>query len=578
MPPPPAATAASRPRAVRWVLIAALTLAAASRLAYFHELAQGPLAAAHLWPDSDMSYFDAWARRVAAGDWWSAEVSPPAHGWHDVVADQVLRGRGFAPGGPDELVRARAALWEQWIGRHQFYQEPLYAYLAAAVYRLAGPDVRWVLATQLLLGALTPLLLYLAVRARLGELEAAWAALLLAACGQVTFLEGVLLRDSLIVFVSLLLLALTDVTCRRMGGAWAVATGLVLGLALLLKSTFAVFAAGLAVALWRAGRGAALARVVLGLALALTPLVARNLRLGVPPLALNGAGGVNFLIGNGYNPGASYLADPRLDHAPEVLERSQGRLGPTVIETLRTHPGVGSVARLLAGRAAALSHWYGVPDNANFYYYRLRAPVLWLLPLGFGVLLPVALVGLALVGRGAGPGLHLLLLTHVAGLAVFFVRDRFRAPLAVALVPFAAVLAVQAWRWARQRQGRPLLLALAALLPLLLWTRRPLPPETALIRPIDHLVPLQVYFAPEFARAAAARDSGRAVAVVEQALETEPGPEELAALPAAARAAIASYYAGLHTSLADLQQALGQAASALEHRQRAEALRAAAAR
>ena len=54
---------------------------------------------------------------------------------------------------------AAAALWSHWCGNGRFYQEPLYPYLIALVYRVAGPGALYVIALQLLLG-LAPVVRY----------------------------------------------------------------------------------------------------------------------------------------------------------------------------------------------------------------------------------------------------------------------------------------------------------------------------------------------------------------------------------------------------------------------------------
>lgn len=62
-----------------------------------------------------------------------------------------------------------ALLWSRWLGRHQFYQDPLYAYLIGVTYRLAGADVRNVFTWQMAMGVLTNVLIWSLSRRFFGE-------------------------------------------------------------------------------------------------------------------------------------------------------------------------------------------------------------------------------------------------------------------------------------------------------------------------------------------------------------------------------------------------------------------------
>ena len=61
-------------------------LSVALRLVCFAQMQGGPLLVQHRWDQSDMAHFDAWARAIANGDWLSADVDPPFHAWHAMIA------------------------------------------------------------------------------------------------------------------------------------------------------------------------------------------------------------------------------------------------------------------------------------------------------------------------------------------------------------------------------------------------------------------------------------------------------------------------------------------------------------
>jgi hypothetical protein len=235
----------------RFVVTVVIAVSIAARLMYFRQLNPTPFVELHRWRQTDMNYYDRWARQIAAGDWRSASVNVPMHRWHRDVAERYFAEH---PGQRAELERTaaqagspadpEAAIWAQWMRAPRFYQDPLYAYLIAMTYRLAGADVRYVFAWQLAVGVLTNVLIWLLARRFFGDAVAACAGALAALSGPMMFYELLLLRDSLIVFTGLALVWMTDFAIRRNSRRWFVVLGLGLGVACLLKSTFLLFSAG----------------------------------------------------------------------------------------------------------------------------------------------------------------------------------------------------------------------------------------------------------------------------------------------------------------------------------------------
>jgi hypothetical protein len=214
------------------ILAAVLVVSVAVRIVYYVEISGSPLRLQHQWDQTDMSYYDAWARDIAAGDWLSRNIAAPLHGWHHEIAEdhfrrqpaELARFQPAAAGTVDqffgqhpeansaleELIEARGKqyvaehpqetkslrervaacglLWEEWLGRKRFYQEPLYPYLVALTYKVAGFDVRYVFAWQLLLGVLNNVLIYFVARRYFGATAAAVAALLAALCSPLLYL------------------------------------------------------------------------------------------------------------------------------------------------------------------------------------------------------------------------------------------------------------------------------------------------------------------------------------------------------------------------------------------------------
>jgi 4-amino-4-deoxy-L-arabinose transferase-like glycosyltransferase len=578
-----------RRRFVLAVFVAVLLLA---RALYFVELSASPHLVQHLWEQSDMQFFDRWGRAVAEGDWLSRRVGHPFHLWHAAVAFAWLQDhpeeitRLAPPGGSRE--QAAVALWDRWYGGPTFHQEPLYAYLVALTYRLLGPDVRHVFAWQLLVGVGTGVLLLFLARRLFGHLVGTTTALLTVLCSPLLYYELVLLRETVIVASGLLMVAATMWALERRGfGAWLLA-GLASGLALLLKSSMALLLAGTGLGLllllrrtpWELVRAAG--GLALGLALALAPAVARNVAVGVRPLALSSVGTITFVNANAGDsrPELGFFVSR---HAAAIMGGTDGRFGPAALATLRTHPDLSSYLRQLGSKLATAWHWYELPNNSNFYQYRAEAPVLRL-PFTFALAGPLGLVGLAL----AAPRwrsvwiLGLLVATSLLTMLVFYPLSRFRAPMLGALVPFAAFAVVRTVDLLASGRIRHGAVALLAVLGLAAWMGRPLPPTESLVRGADCGVPVEYVYRPALERAAQQESWAAVASIGERALEGEPAAvRRIGAEPVPLNdhdRQCAAVFAGLAERTAEALDRLGRAEAARRLHERARVLAIAAQR
>ncbi len=572
----------------RTLVVAAVSLAAVLlRAACLLELNGGPLVEQHRWTESDMWFFDRWARNIAGGDWLSDRPLHPLHSWHREIAAMHFaahpdQAQALARD-PTSAADPAQGLWNRWLGGKTFHQEPLYAYLIAVTYAVAGPDVRWVFLWQMALGVASTVLVMWLTRRWFGELAAAVAGLLAVLFAPFVMYDVVLLRTTATTFAALGLVAMLEWALPRASWRPWLVLGLAFGTALLLQTIFALLLAGAVPLLGlrspgpgvaRAGRGAALAAGVL---LALAPATARNVAVGVPPFALSSVGPLVFLAANtvGYVPEEGFGID---DHVPGIMSDSDGDATTMVRAALATHPGIGSYLGQLGRKLAAAWSWYEVPNNTNFYYYRLRSRVLALLPVTFALLSPLALLGLALalprMRQLAAP--YLLAAALLAPLLVFYVLSRFRVSLAVAVIPFAAAAVVTLLRWATEGRWGRCAAALAALVALGAWTWRPLGPSRALIRRADWVVPLEVYYAPRMEDDFRRRDWRAAAALLDHALALE--PPEVTALrageppPDDVAVQYASVFGMVHFRLSQALERAGDAGRAAEESRVARAL------
>ena len=197
-------------------------------------------------------------------------------------------------------------------------------YALAAIYSIAGPSVRAALLVQAVLGSLTAVLLALAVERMIGSRRVALAAgFLWALYAQAVFYDGLVLTPSLTndcLAVALLLLALLS---RGGGPLLAVAAGLAVGLAAVLRANLLLLVPVVAVLLLfvpactprdgdrRARRLAALLFVA-GAAAVPLPIVLFNGAAHGEWVPVSANGGMNFWAGNNQDAQGIYYTAPFL--------------------------------------------------------------------------------------------------------------------------------------------------------------------------------------------------------------------------------------------------------------------------
>ncbi len=403
--------------------------------------------------------------------------------------------------------RAQEILAGAWLPARPFYQDPLYPYGLAGLIRVVGPEVARLRIALACLGALTPVVIYVAGRRGLGRAEGVVAGLLAAACGPLIFTDGLLEKEGTAALAASTALGLTAWAVGPSARAWrASASGFAWGVVALLRAN-ALVLAPLGALWWAYGgvvedrrrRGSRALLYALGFAAAIAPSTAINAAVSRPTewILTTWQGGANFYIGNGPEATGTYAAPPFVeanpareadDFAAEAARRAGRPLGAAEVSRFWLAEGlrrwrdapVASI-RLLTYKFGLLAHDFEIPDNQDMEVVRLvAAPRLAWGFVGFGALLPLAALGLGCAGRS--PFRRFLALSTVAGLAttaLFFVVGRYRVPWlpglallgAAGVVDLARRVAGGRWRSAAVR-----LLLLAAPAAVLAW--RPMPDPT----------------------------------------------------------------------------------------------------
>jgi 4-amino-4-deoxy-L-arabinose transferase-like glycosyltransferase len=413
------------------------------RLVHLLAVSSTPILTYHqTFDQSDMYMFDQWGQRIAHGDVLGREVYHPLVAW--------------------QLDAAPLDKWKAWYGETPvFYKAPFYAYLIAALYRVFGDAMLPLALLQILAGAASIVLLGRIAAPIFGAAAGLGAALIYAVYAPDIHFDVIMLRGPWIVLISLLatwqLLALHE----RPGAGRAIGLGVLVGIAIVVNEGFLTVPPLILVLLlawFREPRRLAIlgGAFALGLAVAFVPVAIRNLVVGAPALKLAVTGSTVYAVFNAAGSSPYFFQIHPAAFVP-IIEVSGGDLVATILNCLRSFASAGDGVLFYLHKAAGLAIPYENPDNANFYYAALKSPLLGMLP-NYAVLFPVGVVGLALAARRVGAWVPLLpfSLSLLASILLTLPLSRYRATLAVFLIPFAALALAEAVAFVRKRRLVPL--------------------------------------------------------------------------------------------------------------------------
>lgn len=416
---------------------AIFVVALAVRLLHFREVAlHDPYYAL---PTVDDLQYDAWAKRLAAGD-----------------------------GLPDGVL----------------YLGPGYPLFMAGIYALFGPSLPAVKAVQVVLGAASCTLVFAIARDLFDRRVAVVAGLLAAFHAMLVFYGGTLMTVNLKLPLVLGLVLALGRTFRAPRISGFALCGLLLGLATLVQQTILPLAPlvvawilfGLKGELPLARRLGASAVFGLAVAACILPITFHNVATGRDFVLLNSMGGANFYMGNQREADGTWQvpdlgSSVRADNPDEMqrqfeatAERIAGReLKPSEISAFWLERGIDEIRvdplRWIRLELRKLGLHFNAYEVWNIRAFELSQASSWVLRLPLatmGIVAPLGLLGLLLtLGRWRElVALYGVILVYLAASLLFFVLARYRLPGVVVLVPFAAFALVRGFDALRAKEGR----------------------------------------------------------------------------------------------------------------------------
>jgi 4-amino-4-deoxy-L-arabinose transferase-like glycosyltransferase/tetratricopeptide (TPR) repeat protein len=521
-----------------YLIVTLLIIATIFRIVYYLELNNSPFRYIHNLGQSDMHFYDAWAKDIEHGDWLTNKSLRQYTNPHVTVAThyfkqnpvEKLKYEKLAAG--KKNITAGELLWNDWHGGKSFHQDPFYIYVTAIIYKVFGEDVRFMFIFQMLIGLATIYLVYRISKQHFGYTAAFISAIIMVFYGPALFYELILLRETMIIFFGLLLVFILDriISSKDHSLKELFTLGLVLGCAVLLKITFIVFfflAFVLLFIFLRRHNKKILPSYLITLAgffMIYGLLQIRNAYVGAPLLSQNAVGPITLVNANvaAFQPEAGYQVDP--EATVKAYTSADHGFFHLMKIALDTHENITSYLILLLEKLKNIFHWYEIPNNKNYYLYREYAPILNFSFINFIVVGPLGIAGLFFAIRQKKKiwALYLLVWLHIATLLVFTVMSRFRIPLAVSLIPFAGFGLISIIRLISNKNFRGLIAA-GITIAMGLIIARPLSDKVPLIRGYDYASIREVYYTPRIKEALRKNDTRTAKATIEEYLSHAPG-------------------------------------------------------
>jgi 4-amino-4-deoxy-L-arabinose transferase-like glycosyltransferase len=351
-----------------------------------------------------------------------------------------------------------------WIGDKVFFMSPVYPYFLAVTYKIFGQSLYVVRLIQVFVSSLTILVAYLIGRKLFSKFAGYLSAAIFSVYSTLIFYSGIILSETLQVFVSSLLILFLISDFKDASKKWFV-VGIFLGILALFRANILLFALVLIFYLlyrlyYKKGKTdmsfKSVALYVFGMILVIAPITLRNYIVEKDFVLLTSNGGINFYIGNNENSIGVFVT-------PKEFNFSADMAGEKFAEKFAQRD-------LLPSEAS--SYWYGqgfqfIKENpiAAGYLF-LNKIMLFFLPeenpqsssmdevffrenysrilqlplINFSIISVLFVFGIILMWKHRSDYtlIYLFIASYLLASIIFFVNGRFRLALLPVIIPVAA--------------------------------------------------------------------------------------------------------------------------------------------
>jgi tetratricopeptide (TPR) repeat protein len=382
---------------------------------------------------------------------------------------------------------AKNIIQNSWLGDKVFYQAPLYPYFIALIYKIFGIKLFAVRIIQVLMGSATCLLYYYISKKIWGVRAGVIASLLATFYSIYIFYVPLHLKPTLYIFLETSCILLLCLCFYEKKKRYFIASGVLLGLMVFTRGNTLLIVPFLLIWVFLSYNFKTAIRnyllILAGLLLILFPVIIRNYVVSGDFVITTSQAGPNFYIGNNLKATGSYVPLIPGHQTPEfegadarmIAEKELGReLKPSevsrywftksfdYIKNNKFHYSV-----LMWKKITLMFNYYEVPDSEDFYFYRQYSSILRLPLIPFGVICPLAFLGMLLLIKDYKKYslLYVLVIANFVSIIIFYIFSRYRLP----IVPLFIIFSSYAIHWfaneIKQKEWRkPLLFGIICIL------------------------------------------------------------------------------------------------------------------
>jgi len=340
-----------------------------------------------------------------------------------------------------------------------FFKAPLYPHLIGLFYYLFGVRYSPLHLLHLVLGAVNCVLLYLLASRFLPQWAAVSAGVVAALYRPFIFFEGELLTPVLLTFFNLFFVLWLDLAWKNRNKRHVFFSGVIAGFSAITRSTGLLFA--LLVVLFsviyrfttrkkrsqRQYTSRLAARFILGMIIIVAPVTIANYYLEGDLVLVSSNGGINFYTGNNKNTDGTTPVLPGVQWERLVRQQREWGLiqssdisrawGEKGLYFIQEHPG--KAAHLWIRKLLLFLKNQELRNNKGMEFVKRFSAVLRLPLPGFGLIMPLAVLGLAITFRHWRKfwPLYLVPTTVLLVNIIFFTCARYRVTAAPFLICFA---------------------------------------------------------------------------------------------------------------------------------------------
>lgn len=371
-----------------------------------------------------------------------------------------------------------------------FVLSPLYAYFMAFVQFIFGKNIEIIVLIQFILGLVNCILVYSIAKKMFNNKIALIAALFSALYSYSIYIEGMLLTAGLIFSLNLLAVYLLLKGYESKTMVFYSLSGLAVGLSSMLRPNVLLFAVFISVWFIMIKDLKKYLIFLLGIFIALSPLLIRNYIVNREFSPASASAGMNFYLGNNehatgiYSPLDFDQADPVKqgeNYRKKASEISKQELSHSEASRYWFKEGLTSIinkplkwAGLMIKKTILCFHEYEIPMNYNYYFYKSRFPALYFTSIFSSVLIfPLGMLGFVLfflrksdqTGRNKSAGVIIIyFVSYIAALILFFVSSEYRYPIVFVLIIMSAYAVYELFERIRQKRFAELTTAVVVLL------------------------------------------------------------------------------------------------------------------